>query len=176
MQDMSITDVSEPYSEHYIKYYDGTTRKILLKDEEIPFPEGKLIVSRTDLKGVITHGNKSFVEMSGYTEDELIGENHCILRHPDIPAAAFKDLWNTLQRKEKWHGYVKNLRKDGAYYWVYATVIPNIRNDEIIGYTSVRRKPSRTKINECIPLYAQMIKDENSALTNTIENKKEYAQ
>lgn len=161
MHDMNSSNVSEPYSAHEIQYYDGNTRKLLLKDEEIPFPEGKLIVSRTNLDGVITHGNRSFVEMSGFTEEELIGQKHYILRHPDMPAAAFKDLWDTLQRKEKWHGYVKNLRKDGAYYWVYATVIPNVRNGNIVGYTSVRRKPSRTKINECISLYAEMIREEN---------------
>ena len=161
MQDMSSNDVAAPYVEQSIRYHDGSSRKLLLRDEEVPFPEGKLIVSRTDLDGIITHGNQSFVEMSGFEEDELIGAPHYILRHPDIPAAAFKDLWDTLQRHEKWHGYVKNLRKDGAYYWVYATVIPNIREGKIIGYTSVRRKPSRTKINECIPLYAQMVKEEN---------------
>lgn len=160
MQDMSSSDVATPYTEQTIRYYDGSSRKLLLREEEVPFPEGKLIVSRTDLNGIITHGNQSFVEMSGFTEEELIGAPHYILRHPDIPAAAFKDLWDTLQRHEKWHGYVKNLRKDGAYYWVYATVIPNIRDGKIIGYTSVRRKPSRNKINECIPLYAQMVKEE----------------
>lgn len=161
MQDMNSSNVSEPYTVHKIQYHDGNTRKLLLKDKEIPFPEGKLIVSRTDLDGVITHGNQSFVEMSGFDEEELIGQQHYILRHPDTPAAAFKDLWETLQRKEKWHGYMKNLRKDGAYYWVYTTVIPNIRKGKIIGYTSVRRKPSRTKINERIPLYAEMIREEN---------------
>ena len=162
MQDMSPSDVAEPYSEHHIQYYDKSTRKLLIRDEEVPFPEGKLIVSRTNLDGIITHGNQSFIEMSGFEEDELIGTPHYILRHPDIPAAAFKDLWDTLQRHEKWHGYVKNLRKDGNYYWVYATVIPNIREGKILGYTSVRRKPSRTKINECIPLYAKMIEEENN--------------
>ena len=161
MQDMKSSNVLEPYAEQWIQYYDTSSRIILIKDEEVPFPEGKLIVSRTDLAGIITHGNQSFVEMSGFSEAELIGEPHSLLRHPDIPATAFKDLWDTLQRREKWHGYVKNLRKDGRYYWVYATVIPNIRNNEIVSYTSVRRKPSRTKINECIPLYAQMIQEEN---------------
>jgi len=162
MKDMTASDVPAPYAEHQIKYYDGSTRIILLRDVEVPFPLGKLIVSRTDLAGIITHCNQSFVEMSGFPEEELLGQPHYILRHPDIPAAAFKDLWDTLARQEKWHGYVKNLRKDGAYYWVYATVIPNIRNGEIVGYTSVRRKPSRNKIEECIPLYAKMIEEEQA--------------
>ena len=73
-----------------------------------------------------------------------------------MPPAAFKDLWDTIVAGRKWHGYVKNLRKDGAYYWVFATVIPNIRNGEVVGYTSVRRKPSRKKVDECAKLYPTM--------------------
>jgi len=160
MRDMTASEVPEPFETQQIRYFDGSQREILLRDVEQPFPDGKLIVSRTDLEGIITHCNQAFVDMSGYSEDELVGQPHYILRHPDIPAAAFKDLWDTLARQEKWHGYVKNLRKDGAYYWVYATVIPNIRKGEIVGYTSVRRKPSRNKIEECIPLYAKMIEEE----------------
>jgi aerotaxis receptor len=131
-------------------------REVSIENEEVPFPEGKLIVSRTDLAGRITHCNPSFVEMSGYTREELIGQPHHILRHPDMPAAAFQDLWGTIQQSKQWHGYVKNLRKDGRFYWVYATVIPNIRNGVITGYTSVRRKPSRAKVLECTKLYAEM--------------------
>ncbi len=162
MKDMTAKEVPEPSEAHQITYFDGSSREILIRDVEKPFPDGKLIVSRTDLEGIITHCNQAFVYMSGYSEEELLGQPHYILRHPDIPAAAFKDLWDTLARKEKWHGYVKNLRKDGAYYWVYATVIPNIRKGEIVGYTSVRRKPSRTRIDECIPLYAKMIGEEKA--------------
>lgn len=136
-----------------IKYYDGTSRSVIIKDQEVPYPDGKLIVSRTDLDGIITHANQAFVDMSGYSIDELIGENHYILRHPDMPAVAFADLWDTIKSGKKWHGYVKNLRKDGTFYWVKATVIPNIRNGEVLGYTSVRRKPSRSKIAESEALY-----------------------
>ena len=143
-----------------IQYYDGSTKDINVLDREVPYPDGRLIVSRTDTKGILTHCNPSFVSMSGYTEEELIGQSHYILRHPDMPASAFKDLWDTINKGKKWHGYVKNLRKDGAYYWVLATVIPNVRNNEIIGYTSVRRKPSRKKVNECIALYAKMLEKE----------------
>lgn len=143
-----------------INYYDGSSKQVTILDEEIAYPDGKLIVSRTDKKGILTHCNQSFVDMSGYTEEEIIGQPHSILRHPDMPRAAFKDLWDTLERGEKWHGYVKNLRKDGSYYWVYATAIPNIRSGEIVGYTSVRRKPSRTEINKCINLYANMMQEE----------------
>lgn len=145
-----------------ITYCDGTTRETEIVDREVPYPDGKLIVSRTDPKGIITHANQAFVDMSGYNLNELIGANHNILRHPDMPAAAFQDLWDTIQGGKKWHGYVKNLRRDGAYYWVKATVIPNIRNGQLMGYTSVRRKPSRSKVDACTELYAQMLAKQGS--------------
>ncbi len=160
MKDMTESDVSGDFETHQLDYQDGTSRKVLVTDEEVPFPEGKLIVSRTDEAGNITHCNKAFVEMSGFQEDELIGQPHHILRHPDMPSVAFKDLWDTVATGTKWHGYVKNLRKDGKYYWVYATVISNVRNGKVVGYASVRRKPSRTKINECIGLYKDMLSEE----------------
>ncbi|MFC1749173.1 PAS domain-containing protein [Pseudomonadota bacterium] len=141
-----------------MRYYDGTCSDVLVTNIETPMPDGRLIVSRTDLEGKITHVNKSFVAMSGYEEEELIGAPHYILRHPDMPAVAFKGLWDTLLvERKKWHGYVKNLRKDGGFYWVYATVIPNVRNGEVIGFTSVRRKPSRTKVNEAEALYKTLM-------------------
>ncbi|MDY6891364.1 MAG: PAS domain-containing protein [Pseudomonadota bacterium] len=143
-------------TEVLIKYFDGTERLAKIVDREVPYPDGKLIVSRTDPKGIITHANRAFVEMSAYSREELIGANHYILRHPDMPAVAFKDLWDTIMQGKKWQGYVKNLRKDGKYYWVKATVIPNIRNGELVGYTSVRRKPSRSKIKESEALYATL--------------------
>jgi aerotaxis receptor len=133
----------------------------LTVDKEVPFPEGKLIVSVTDTKGFITAANRAFVEMSGYEKSELIGQPHSILRHPEMPAIAFKGLWDDIQNGKKWHGYVKNLRKDGAYYWVYATVIGNIRKGNLVGFTSVRRKPSRKKIAECIQLYKELKNAEN---------------
>ncbi len=150
-----------------LHYYDDTERTVDIIDQEVPFPDGRLIVSRTDTTGIMTHFNQSFIDMSGYSEEELRGKNHYILRHPDMPAAAFKDLWDTVQQSKKWSGYVKNLRKDGLYYWVHAVVIPNVRNKKIVGYTSVRRKPSRNKINQCIPLYAQMLAEEGEQLCPT---------
>jgi aerotaxis receptor len=142
--------------EHTLHYHDGSERRVVVEDREVPYPDGKLIVSRTDPAGIITHANQAFVDMSGYTREELIGRPHHILRHPDMPAAAFKDLWDTLGRGEAWQGYVKNLRKDGAYYWVFATAIPNVRDGRVVGFTSVRRKPSPTRVRECVALYAQM--------------------
>lgn len=153
---MEPADVAGEFREYSLAYYDGSRRRVLVTDIETPFPEGKLIVSRTDVAGVITNCNQSFVEMSGFSEAELIGQPHWILRHPDMPAAAFKDLWDTVTRGTKWHGYVKNLRKDGGFYWVYATVVANVRDGIIVGYTSVRRKPSRTKVREAEALYRTM--------------------
>ncbi|GAA0310413.1 PAS domain-containing protein [Psychrobacter aestuarii] len=142
-------------------YHDGTSRVVYDSDIERPYPDGKLIVSRTDLDGTITHVNDAFVEISGYTEDELIGKPHYILRHPDMPKAAYSDLWQTVESGNKWHGYVKNLCKDGSHYWVYATVVPNVRRGETVGYTSVRRKPSRSKIEAAIAQYADMTQYED---------------
>lgn len=160
MNDMSPKDVPVPAAQVQLTYYEGFKRVVLYSETETPFPEGKLIVSRTDTAGKITHCNKSFCDLAGYAKEELIGEYHSILRHPDMPAVAFKGLWETVQQGKRWHGYVKNLRKDGGYYWVYATVIPNIREGKIVGFTSVRRKPSRTKVNECIALYAKLKNEE----------------
>jgi PAS domain S-box-containing protein len=153
IQDMKPEDIVGEYQETTLNLYGGFSRKIYYSELETPYPDGKLIVSTTDPDGIITHVNQAFVGMSGYSEDELIGAPHSILRHPDMPPAAFKELWDTVQKGDKWQGFVKNLRKDGGYYWVKATVIPNIRNGKIVGYTSVRRKPSKTKIDECIKLY-----------------------
>lgn len=151
-----------PAEQIVLTYHDGTTRTIYETGIERPYPDGKLIVSRTDLDGTITHVNDAFVEISGYHIDELIGQPHCILRHPDMPKAAYKDLWQTAECGQKWHGYVKNLCKDGSHYWVYATVVPNVRHGNTVGYTSVRRKPSRSKIEAAIVQYANMKQDEDS--------------
>jgi len=151
--DMQPENIIGDYKEVILDLYGGMRRTVFYTEIETPYPDGKLIVSTTDTNGVITHLNKSFVEMSGYNEEELLSAPHSILRHPDMPPAAFKDLWDTVNRGEKWQGYVKNLRKDGGYYWVKATVIPNVRNGKVMGYTSVRRKPSRTKVEECCKLY-----------------------
>lgn len=151
--DMKAEDIVGEYREAILPLYNSITRVVYYTDIETPYPDGKLIVSTTTPEGIITNVNRSFVEMSGYTEEELIGAPHSILRHPDMPPAAFKDLWDTVTRGEKWQGYVKNLRKDGGYYWVKATVIPNVRGGRVVGYTSVRRKPSRSKVEECIKLY-----------------------
>lgn len=150
------------YEQVQVDYYDGNHRTIYCTNEETEFPDGCLITSRTDTDGIITHANDSFVYMSGWERDEIIGQPHGILRHPDMPKAAFADMWETLQRGEKWHGYVKNLRKDGGFYWVYATVLPNVRQGKTIGYTSVRRKAARDKIQAAQKQYAAMLATERT--------------
>ncbi|GAB6041155.1 PAS domain-containing protein [Endothiovibrio diazotrophicus] len=157
MKDIEPADVEGDFRQHELTFHDGSTRKVCVVDEELPFPEGYLIVSRTDTRGIITHANKSFVAMSGYTMEELIGEPHHILRHPDMPKAGFQSLWETIESGKKWHGYVKNLRKDGRFYWVYATVVPNVRHGKVVGYTSVRRRPSRKKVAEAEALYRTLM-------------------
>lgn len=156
ISDMKPEDIVGEFKEVSLDLYNSISRKILYTDIEAPYPDGKLIVSTTTLEGVITHVNPAFIQMSGFTEEELIGAPHSILRHPDMPPAAFKDLWDTVLKGEKWQGFVKNLRKDGGFYWVKATVIPNVRQGEVVGFTSVRRKPSRTKVDECAALYPTM--------------------
>ena len=113
------------------------------------------IVSHSDPQGRITFVNDDLLRVSGFSAEELIGEHHNMLRHPDMPAVAFKGLWDDVAAGKKWHGYVKNLRKDGSHYWVYATAVPNIRNGQTVGYTSVRRKPSRKKIEELSAVYKE---------------------
>ena len=156
MKDMDIADIVGEAVEHVLTYTGGNTRRVYVTPIETPYPHGKLIVSRTDTRGIMTQCNQSFVDMSGYGEAELIGQPHCLLRHPDMPAAAFRDLWETVQAGRQWHGYVKNLRKDGGHYWVYATVVPNVRDGKIVGFTSVRREPSREKVAAAEAQYQEM--------------------
>lgn len=114
MQDMNPADIKREYQESLLDYHDGSKRTVLVTEMEIPFPDGRLIVSRTDPAGLITQVAQSFVEMSGFSEEELIGQPHHILRHPDMPPAAFKDLWDTVQAGNCWQSYVKNLRSAGV--------------------------------------------------------------
>ncbi len=162
MEDMNPADVVGEYTEYVLNYYDNTSRKVLVTDIETPFPDGKLIVSRTDKKGIITDANQSFIDISGFTEKDLIGQPHYILRHPDMPKLAYQDLWEVVNSGQKWFGYVKNLRKDGGFYWVYATVIPNVRGGKVVGYTSVRRKPSRLKVETAMASYVEMKNEEQA--------------
>ncbi len=129
-------------------------------DEEYIFDKG-LIISSTNLKGIITYANRKFCEISGYTKQELQGKNHNIVRHPDMPKAAFQEIWNTIKSGKEWTGVVKNLRKDGYYYWVYSHITPIEINDEISGYTAARRPASHTEVEDTIPIYKALLAQEN---------------
>ncbi|MDN0083784.1 PAS domain-containing methyl-accepting chemotaxis protein [Crenobacter sp. SG2305] len=113
----------------------------------------KPIVSKTDLKGVITYVNPSFIEISGFSREELIGQSHNIVRHPDMPVEAFADLWKTIKADRTWRGLVKNRRKDGGYYWTDAYVTPITENGKKVGYMSVRSAPSRANVEAAALLY-----------------------
>jgi len=117
---------------------------------------GKYIVSKTDMKGAITYANDAFVEISGFTRDELIGKNHNMVRHPDVPSQAFADLWRNLKAGYPWRGIVKNRCKNGDHCWVDAFVGPIRRGSEITGYMSVRRQPQREDIQAAEALYREL--------------------
>lgn len=121
---------------------------------EIPLEDGKSIVSKTDLRGDITYVNPYFVEISGYSESELMGAPQNLIRHPDMPAEAFADLWRTVKKGKPWTGLVKNRSKSGNFYWVRANITPVRQDGQIIGYMSVRTKPDRKSIEAASNLYA----------------------
>ncbi|QID19623.1 PAS domain-containing protein [Nitrogeniibacter mangrovi] len=126
--------------------------------------EDDFIVSKTNPKGIITYGNPIFVEFSGYTEDELIGTQHNIIRHPDMPRSAFKLVWDTIATGKEFFAYVKNMSKDGGFYWVFAHITPDVDpSGRIIGYSSVRRCPKRSAIDTISAVYAQMLAAEKAA-------------
>ena len=122
---------------------------------ETVLDEYSFLVSETDERGIITFANDDFCKIAGYKLEELIGKPHNIVRHPDMPKAAFKSLWDTVKSGQVWTGYVKNATKDGGYYWVFATVYPFESCDGSRGYLSCRRKPSKQEISEAEALYKQ---------------------
>jgi aerotaxis receptor len=123
---------------------------------EYELPEGAILVSTTDLSGHITHCNRAFVEASGFDYEELLGQPHDIVRHPDVPSEAFKDMWATIGRGRPWTGVVKNRRKDGDHYWVLANVTPVMENGKPKAYMSVRLKPTRAQIQAAEALYSKI--------------------
>jgi len=124
---------------------------------EYPLDDDTLILSTTDTKGRITYINQTFIEVSGFSEEELIGKAHNLVRHPDMPPEAFEDLWNTLKSGLPWTGLVKNRRKNGDFYWVIGNATPLVENGNIVGYLSVRTKPSREMVDKVTPIYRQLL-------------------
>jgi aerotaxis receptor len=129
-------------------------------DEEFLF-EGRVIISETDTKGIITFANRKFCEISGYNSDELVGQPHNVIRHPDMPKEAFAKMWDTIKGGQIWHGLVKNLRKDGRFYWVETEIAP-VKDDtgNITGYIAARKPAGRKDIEETAALYKSMLEKE----------------
>ena len=126
--------------------------------------ENDFIVSKTDTKGRITYGNEIFIEYSGYSEQELLGAQHNIIRHPDMPRGVFKFLWDNIAGGNEVFAYVKNMAKDGSFYWVFANVTPDYdASGNIIGYLSVRRAPKRSAVDVVDGLYKAMLEAEKKA-------------
>ncbi|CAM8654603.1 sensory_box, PAS domain S-box protein [Burkholderiales bacterium] len=140
--------------------------KITPNDREIVMRDDDFIVSKTDPKGRITYGNKIFIEFSGYEERDLIGKQHNVVRHPDMPRAVFHLLWSHIQSRQEIFAYVKNLCKDGSFYWVLANVTPSVDpQGNVLGYYSVRRKPNRKAVAYVTDLYRKMLEVERQAGT-----------
>ncbi|HDR2158926.1 TPA: methyl-accepting chemotaxis protein [Enterobacter cancerogenus] len=120
---------------------------------EYPLDADTTLMSTTDLQSYITHANDTFVQVSGYTLNELLAQPHNLVRHPDMPKAAFADMWYTLQQGEPWSGIVKNRRKNGDHYWVRANAVPMVRNGQTTGYMSIRVRATQEEIAAVEPLY-----------------------
>ena len=125
-------------------------------DEEVVF-DGRSLITETDLKGIITFVNRKFVEMTGYSKQEAIGQPHSILRHPDMPKAGFEQMWKLIRDGKVWDGYVKNLRKDGKYYWVDVHIVPKKdENGTIIGYIASRKVTDPKRLESTILQYKKL--------------------
>ncbi|MEH6631774.1 MAG: PAS domain S-box protein [Halopseudomonas aestusnigri] len=137
--------------------------------KEVFFDRNELIVSKTDLKGRLTYTNEIFLDIAGYTEDEVMGKPHNVIRNPNMPRAVFELLWETIAQGEEIFAFVVNSAKNGDHYWVIAHVTPSRENGEVIGYHSTRRVPNQEVIKKIVePLYNQL-----KAIEDTHPNKKE---
>mgnify|MGYP003480050708 FL=1 len=125
-------------------------------NNEVKLPKDMMIVSETDEKGIIVYANDDFCKIAGFSREELIGNAHNMVRHNDMPKAAFEDLWKTIKSGNIWHGIVKNNTKDGNYYWVNATAYPSKTVDGKVRYISVRVKPTEEEILNALSLYSKL--------------------
>lgn len=135
---------------------------IIPTDTEVFFDQDDIIVSKTNLKGRITYANQTFCKIAGYSEAEVLGQPHSIVRHPDMPRAVFKLLWDSILGGREIFAYVKNMAKSGDYYWVFAHVTPSYdENKNVIGFHSNRRVPKRSVVeNTIVPLYSKVLREE----------------
>ena len=137
---------------------------------QVLFSEDDELISTTDLKGIITSCNDAFVQVSGYAREELIGKNHNIIRHPDMPPLAFKDMWDNLKAGKHWMGIVKNRTKNGDFYWVDAYVTPIFEKGTAIGYESVRRVPSKERVKRAERVYAEINSSKTFSIASFIDS------
>jgi len=136
--------------------------KVIPTGKEIAWNDEDIIVSKTDLKGKITYANNVFEQLAQFSSEELVGEPHNIIRHPDMPRCVFKLLWDTLEQKEEIFAYVINMAKNGDHYWVFAHVTPSFDNNgNVVGYHSNRRKPKPEQIAKVKGLYALLKAEED---------------
>ncbi len=134
-----------------------------ITNNEKKLGDNDFIVSKTDIKGKIIYCNEIFTEMAGYPASSLMGANHNLIRHPDMPRIAFKVAWDLIQDKKEFFGFVKNLSANGGYYWVFAYITADLdTSGRIISYTSVRRKPPQSAIDAIAPIYKLLIDAEKS--------------
>ncbi|AXK40001.1 methyl-accepting chemotaxis protein [Crenobacter cavernae] len=136
-------------------------------DQERRVDPAHPIVTKTDAKGIITYANRAFIDISGYEEAELIGKNHNVVRHPDMPPEAFADLWETVKTGQPWRGLVKNRAKNGDFYWVEAYVTPITEHGRTVGYMSIRSSPKRAEIDTAEALY-RAVRDKRATLPSTL--------
>lgn len=131
-------------------------------NEEVLF-DGRSLISETDTKGIITYVNRKFTEMTGYSALEAVGQPHSLLRHPDMPKAGFEGMWKVIQSGKIWEGYVKNLRKDGKFYWVVVHIVPKLNEaGEIVGYIASRKMPDRNRLKIVEQQYAELLAAEKN--------------
>lgn len=144
------------------RFTKADTSKIITNNE-MYFDPTELIISRTDTRGTITHCNDIFAKMSGWSQEELLGSNHNLIRHPDVPQIVYQLAWDLIRAKKEFYGYVKNLRKDGGFYWVFAYITADMDNNgEIAGYTSYRRFAPKYAVSTMEPIYKLLMQAEIS--------------
>lgn len=135
----------------------------MIRGQEVKLSNDEMIITKTDPKGQITYANRRFMQIAGYSEPELLGKHHNLIRHSDMPRGVFRLLWQTLQDKNEFFGYVKNRTSDGGFYWVFANITPDYRTDSsLAGYFSVRRRPNYQAIKQMNEWYKIMLQIEAS--------------
>ena len=157
-QDKACTFIADVYYSKFSWRFRVRDSTIRPTEVERTFKENEIIVSKTDLKGIITYANRTFLEVAMYLEEEVLGQPHSMIRHPDMPRCVFKLLWDTILEGNEIFTYVKNMAKNGDYYWVFAHVTPTFNDkNEITGFHSNRRKPDRRQIeNQVDGLYRKL--------------------